>query len=257
MRSASTILVVILLGIRILIPNISSISLVSKMELEIYLVFICGILLFIYFERNRLASFLIDKQVFFYILIGCIIQTVLAPSGKLIVFLLYLLLSIGITVLYKKKIITPVQSKNFGRNLILGFFVGVFIIAVPTFMNKILGHQTTFIYNIRENVYSMAIVIFSQTLFEFFTVAVVEEVFFRGILVGAMIHWGIHEKWAWILQGILFWFAHFGSFTNLSYPLIFLPLASLVFTFVAYKTKSLMSGVIAHGLYNSFSRLLN
>ncbi len=88
--------------------------------------------------------------------------------------------------------------------------------------------------------------------------AVVEEVIFRGALWAYLRHLGLKESTAFLLQAFLFWIAH-SKYLFVEYPFSFwvtLPLASLLFGFMAWRSKSLTPGTIAHFLYNFTSVLI-
>lgn len=84
-------------------------------------------------------------------------------------------------------------------------------------------------------------------------VAIGEELFFRGAVMGTLIHKGQDPKIAIGIQGILFSIAH------LSKPLnqFFIPvLFGFVIGFVVMKYKNIYAGIIGHALSNILPRIV-
>jgi membrane protease YdiL (CAAX protease family) len=254
MKTTSKIVIVVLLIARLVVPNVFQTT-IKRLELEVYFVIILGILIFIYLERNHLSQYLINKSAYFFILAGCISQALTIPTTKTSIFLFYPILIGILVVMYKKQMVNLGETKDIRKGIVLGLFGAILLILFPLIVNSILGHSFTLGLKIRGNSLDVITRIALRAFFELFTVAVTEEIFFRGILVGAFLKWGLSEKKTWFTQAVLFWAAHYSAFSQLGYALIYLPVACLLFTLAAYKTKSLTPGIVAHGLYNSFAAI--
>lgn len=84
------------------------------------------------------------------------------------------------------------------------------------------------------------------------TAAALEEPLFRGFLWGILKARGWKEIWIWLFQTLLFMLGHIyylGSF-NYSFFLV-VPLCALVLGLAAWRSRSIGTSMIAHGIINS------
>ncbi|MGE5072970.1 MAG: lysostaphin resistance A-like protein [Anaerolineae bacterium] len=82
--------------------------------------------------------------------------------------------------------------------------------------------------------------------------AAAEEPLFRGFLWGYLRRAGWSEGWVWLVQGSLFMLAHL-YFIN-ALPLQFwliVPAAGLIFGLLAWRSRSIAPGMLAHAAYNA------
>jgi membrane protease YdiL (CAAX protease family) len=82
-------------------------------------------------------------------------------------------------------------------------------------------------------------------------VAPTEEFLFRCILWGYLNNTGTQTRYSFVLQGALFWLLHYKSNAGLGL-FISLPMAILLYSFLAQKFKQLTPSIISHSLYNTF-----
>ena len=83
-----------------------------------------------------------------------------------------------------------------------------------------------------------------------------EEVIFRGLLWGYLRKLNWKENSIFVVQAVLFWFAHPG---NMAYPLIFfvsLPLIIFATSFIVKRSRQLFPAMVCHLLYNLFVGLI-
>lgn len=82
--------------------------------------------------------------------------------------------------------------------------------------------------------------------------AVSEEPLFRGFLWGYLRQLNWKEIWIWLFQSLLFLSAH--VYFMLSFPYHFwivVPVAGLVFGLLAWRSRSIGPGMLAHAVYNA------
>lgn len=87
--------------------------------------------------------------------------------------------------------------------------------------------------------------------------ALSEEPFFRGFLWGALEQAGFKPLACFLVQGLLFWVAHFYYLTALpiSFWLI-VPLGSVLLGLLVWRSRSISTSMIAHGVMNGASQAI-
>lgn len=97
-----------------------------------------------------------------------------------------------------------------------------------------------------------AIIVITSFFTQLGNAAVIEEPLFRGFLWGWLnkLHWKGH--WIWLTQAGLFWLGHiyYVGFANFSFWIL-VPVAGLVLGALVWRSKSIGTSMIAHGLINS------
>jgi membrane protease YdiL (CAAX protease family) len=88
--------------------------------------------------------------------------------------------------------------------------------------------------------------------------AVSEEPVFRGFLWGVLRESGWRDIWIWLFQAGLFWLAHlyYLKTSPLSFWLM-VPLAGLVLGWLAWRSRSIATSIMAHGVYNTLGPFLD
>jgi membrane protease YdiL (CAAX protease family) len=82
--------------------------------------------------------------------------------------------------------------------------------------------------------------------------AIAEEPLFRGFLWGYLRRLGLKEKWIWPIQALVFMGAHLYFKDALQFNFwVVVPLSALTFGLIAWKTRSLAPGMLAHAAYNA------
>lgn len=86
--------------------------------------------------------------------------------------------------------------------------------------------------------------------------AILEEPLFRGFLWGILEARGWKQVWIWLLQAGLFCIGH--TYYLPQYPVFFIGtfVTGLIFGFLVWKSKSVGTSMIAHGLTNSVADLV-
>lgn len=85
------------------------------------------------------------------------------------------------------------------------------------------------------------------------TAAAMEEPLFRGFLWGVLKDRGWKELWIWLFQALLFMLGHiyYLGINNYSFFLV-VPLGALVLGLAAWKSRSIGTSILIHGISNSF-----
>ncbi|WP_282433334.1 CPBP family intramembrane glutamic endopeptidase [Desulfosporosinus sp. FKA] len=86
--------------------------------------------------------------------------------------------------------------------------------------------------------------------------AILEEPLFRGFFWGYLKNRGWKESWIWLTQAGLFVIGHIYYINKapLSFWII-VPLSGLVLGFLVWRTRTIATSMVAHGLINSVADL--
>jgi len=89
-------------------------------------------------------------------------------------------------------------------------------------------------------------------VFQMTRAAVFEEPFFRGFLWGYLRKFGWKDVWIWLFQAGIFWLSHFYYFGryHMSFWIV-VPMGGLAMGFMAWRSRSISSSMVTHGLQNS------
>jgi membrane protease YdiL (CAAX protease family) len=135
---------------------------------------------------------------------------------------------------------------NIPNRIYLFVFLG-FIAAFFTLSGMYLGSTLTGKYIFDPSKITIAQAVFSLTP------GVWEEILYRGVIMIVILRLTKSFKKAFIIQIILFGFAHIKGFDFLSFVDAFSVLViAISFTYIAFKTKSLIPGIIFHYLHDTF-----
>ena len=86
---------------------------------------------------------------------------------------------------------------------------------------------------------------------------IIEEPFFRGFLWGALRKAGWKDPWIWLTQAGLFWLAHFYYLGKAPWSTwLIVPAGGLVLGWLAWRSCSIASSILAHGCYNGFGQIV-
>ena len=96
-----------------------------------------------------------------------------------------------------------------------------------------------------------------EALYQLDYAAAAEEPLFRGFLWGGLRRCGWKDHWIWLFQALLFAVGHvyYVGVYNISAFLV-VPLAALVLGLAAWKTRSIGTSMIVHGITNGFGNAL-
>ena len=212
----------------------------------------------IWWERERLSEFHIDKLVLFLFVSGKLVELLLYQPGMLYssianraVYMLYLPIAIGLVIaLWRTPPRLPKQSVMswvwIGIGGIAGialaaYFATIFRIASPEF-GKMTPTPTNLIFT---------------PLWQMAFAGLGEEPLFRGFLWGGLRKIGLKEVWIWLLQAALFSLSHLS--TLLYMPIAFwliVPVGGLVLGLIAWQSRSIAPSIVAHSLANGLSQFM-
>ena len=126
-------------------------------------------------------------------------------------------------------------------------------ICTGPFEGIILGFQTS----VRISSHPTIGIILYSFFIQLGNAAAIEEPLFRGFLWGLLkkLHW--HEWWIWLFQAALFWLGHIYYFGTLNYSFfILVPITALILGLIVWRSRSIGTSMIVHGLINSLGDVL-
>ena len=213
--------------------------------------------LLIWWEREHLAEFFIDKLALVILVFGKPyelllhwLQIPIQYSPQTGFYLLYLPIALGILIilLFSRPKLPSIQTRNW-LWLIIGITAGIVVGWVLGFLLRL---QTP----------GSASTVTPQLLFFLPTIQLVhagiaEEPFFRGFLWGALRKSGWKDGWILVFQTALFMLGHL-YYIN-SAPISFwivVPVGGLVTGLLAWKSRSIATSMTAHGFSNAVGQLV-
>ncbi|HBM74245.1 MAG TPA: hypothetical protein DD429_01645 [Clostridiaceae bacterium] len=226
-------------------------------------IFQCGTYLIaailIFLKRNSL----LDYHIGFYSLLIFILTPVLKPVSK------YLLLFTGVSSLKESiswfQIVTSIclfialliyRPKLRKRSIKEILFWLLISVAVGICSGIIIGSILTLQEKRSLNHASISLFI-NMFFIQLGNAAVMEEPLFRGFLWGFLrnIHW--KDYWIWLMQAALFMLGHIYYLGIHNYSFwITVPFGALVLGLIAWRSRSIGTSMIVHGLINSVSDIL-
>ena len=96
----------------------------------------------------------------------------------------------------------------------------------------------------------------NMSIFHLSFITVIEEAYFRGLVVGFLVMDGYKEDFALFVQGILFWTIHYAKLNDPVLVFVLLPLFILVSALMIKKFRTLYTTIILHTLNNVFGGIL-
>jgi membrane protease YdiL (CAAX protease family) len=205
----------------------------------------CIATLLIINARNEKESFGIDRVFLFFYIFSTLARRRLGYSGET-----YALITIGILGLF----------------ILIDFIRGwkaipkgkINWILLSITLSIVLGQLIIWLYQLINN-HPLSIMSFSTkekflairySIFYLSFSVPTEELIFRGFLWGYLLRLGIKERYAFIIQFVLFWFAHiyslFLSGSDITGFFIYIPIAVLFLSLLRYYSKSITPPLIAH-----------
>ncbi len=212
----------------------------------------------IWMEAHRLSDYHIDKLALAIFVLGKPVELVFsacqipfewpARSGW---YALYLPLALGLVVglglarhrLAKLKLVP-------GKWIITGALVGI---ALGLLLAMLIELQSRPLAAERLTPKIVLLLPLQQMMFA----GINEEPLFRGFLWGALRRAGRRETWIWVTQAGLFWLSHlyYWDRAPLSFWVI-VPLGGLVLGWLAWRSRSIATSMIAHGLTNGVGQMI-
>jgi membrane protease YdiL (CAAX protease family) len=130
---------------------------------------------------------------------------------------------------------------------IFGFILIGVVAALTTLSAMLIGSIITGRYEFDSSTINLAHAIFSLTP------GIFEEVFYRGIIMIVLVRMTNSLKKAAIIQVLIFALAHIKGFDFFSIVDVFsVMIIAIGFTYLAYKTNSLIPGIVFHYLHDTF-----
>ncbi|HCS40412.1 MAG TPA: hypothetical protein DIW44_12620 [Anaerolineaceae bacterium] len=227
--------------------------LIPVYEIGTYLLIAC----LIYWERNHLADFHIDK-------LSLIIIIVFKPLSTVVMFLMgstrnplafpnwpgfsFWLIAIGLIIALRCSRtslpgITKTSLAWLGLGLVFGLLLDLLLMYPLSFQI-----DTSSQFSIQKNLMGIPLNFLSQLG----NAAISEEPLFRGFLWGFLLKSGWKNVWIWLFQTFLFIVGHLyylnGSLISLW---VYIPVSGLVFGALVWRSKTIASSMATHALSNS------
>lgn len=214
--------------------------------------------LLIWWERDRLSDFHIDKIALSIFILAKPLELLLRklpglalPTAGDEYPLLYLsiALGLGMALILAHPHLPRLDVRNWGW-MVIGILGGI---ALAVYFAKVFTiyypERAQHMYSWREPL--------SASLQQMFSAGLAEEPFFRGFLWGILRKTGLKDVWIWIVQAGLFWLGHAYAFLYgpFSFWLI-VPVGGLVLGLLAWRSRSIAPGMVAHGLANGLSQFI-
>lgn len=148
----------------------------------------------------------------------------------------------------------PKLRKRSFKELLLWLIVAIVVgIGIGVLTGTISSLQTI----TRSPEHPSALLVINLFFIQLGNAAAMEEPLFRGFLWGFLkqLHW--KDCWIWLFQAALFWLGHiyYLGVANMSFWII-VPLGALILGLVVWRSKSIGTSMIVHGLFNSISDIV-
>jgi len=220
----------------------------------------------IWWERDRLRDFHIDRLAFAIIVVGKPLELLFYRLSlpfesplRSPVYWLYIPISLSLASGF---FIQRWKSQKSTRKnwiwLLAGIYVGVTLGVLLGFplRSQLVPQRVTYLPF--TSLFSLPLKLliflpFQQMLYA----GIAEEPFFRGLLWGALRKAGWKDWWVWLLQAGLFWLGHLYYFGK--YPWSFwviVPMSGLVLGWLAWRSRSIATSMCAHGCLNGFGQIV-
>ncbi|MBV6449842.1 MAG: hypothetical protein MHPDNHAH_00555 [Anaerolineales bacterium] len=194
-------------------------------------------------NRDQLQRLNVDRLFVFMLVTAGLIQLYKYPFNIFNIFAVIALVY-AVQILFDKKVSFGVVDQNGLRMILLiaGVLAGITFCATGFFHNVKLELPDT--------------ELFDRFLIQIVPGSIYEEAVYRGILYMFLTDLGVSKSKAFYIQAFAFWIVHMGNlFVSPSYFWLILPIHSLIYGYIAMRTKSLTSSAIAHLLYNTWALL--
>ena|SRR6266498_703786 len=218
----------------------------------------------IWWERNDLAIVHLETLSLVIIVLLKPVQTLVLQSLKIDtpltfphpVGLLLWIIAIGlvITLWISGYRLPKVELKTWGW-LAFGLFIGIGLSALENYN----VFQADAMVNSPSPVSLSSIAASTGTafLYQLGFASVSEEPLFRGFLWGYLRRSGWKEGWIWLAQAAVFMSAHLYFRDALPFEFwVVVPLAGLILGFLAWRSRSIAPGMMAHAAYNAGAYLI-
>jgi hypothetical protein len=133
------------------------------------------------------------------------------------------------------------------RELLIFFLVG----SIPIIINYIVAFDSAFRVDRIAN-HSILLAAYDSSLH----LVVFEEILYRGILWMLLKDMNLDSIQIIIIQAVLFWLSHYYYFNKPIVFWIYIPLVSILYGLVVWRSKTLAPSTVMHYLYNVLIRFL-
>ncbi|MEW6404558.1 MAG: type II CAAX endopeptidase family protein [Chloroflexota bacterium] len=216
--------------------------------------------LLLWWERDRLSYFHIDKLALTIIILFKPIATVMlaigGSDGNVLAFpkmpsLAIWAIAVALAIAFKASrlklpVIRAADIKWFGAGAFAGMVLAI-LLAYPSSMQIDRSDL-----NARPELLSTFFMVMWNFVYQLGYAAVTEEPLFRGFLWGHLRGFGWKEIWIWLFQAGLFMLSHIYYLNKapISFWLI-VPMGALVVGFMAWRSRSIATSMATHGAVNA------
>ncbi|MBT3239356.1 MAG: CPBP family intramembrane metalloprotease [Chloroflexi bacterium] len=217
------------------------------------------VILILIIDRKSLKNFNIDKPSYILYMGSLFIHGIgiinkIKNFGNFKIF--GLIVGIWFFLKYMKQYYLELESINWKK--ISWIFIGSIIVILLTSISFVLGNkgESISINVLPGDFYKILLAGISFFLLQLLRTTIFEEIVYRGLLWGKLGKWIKNPVKVLIIQSLLFWLIHIAVLPNTISFFFTLPLLSLLFGYVAWKSNSLFPSIVIHSLYNTFVFLL-
>lgn len=217
--------------------------------------------LFIWLNFERLADFHVDTFSLLFVIFSVPVWTLIlrgyGPDSPftfpLVPSLILWAISLGLILLLvvKRKRISRMKARDWIW-LLGGLLAGLLtsaLLAYPTSLT-LSGEDVYHWPSVRATFNKLPL----DFLFQIGYAGVIEEPLFRGFLWGLLKRAKVRDVWIWLIQTGLFMLAHLYYFFSREYAIYFwimVPAGGLVLGWLAWRSRSIAPGIVAHGAANA------
>ena len=225
-------------------------------EIGTYLLTAC----LIWWERERLAEFHIDKLALGIIIVFKPVQTLILTLWRMgddpLAFpnlpgLAFWIIALGLMLaLWRSHTPLPKLSRTSFRWLGIGILVGFITILITAYPMSLQINKSHLAY--RPSILATFVQFPMNFFYQLGYAAVPEEPLFRAFLWGYLLKAGWKNSWIWLFQAGLFMLGHIYYITRAPYSFWFIvPLCALVLGAIAWRSKTISSSLAAHATMNA------
>lgn len=220
----------------------------------------------LWWERNRLREFHITKGVLVIFIGGPVLSSFINYIwwgnqflGQIPLFQIIIAFGL-IWVIKRNRPIIQQHDYKIHKWIFIAVVVGVCVGIIVGYLNGLQGVSEVTISRHRSLLEVSSLVfsfkswltILPLFLIQLSNAAALEEPLFRGFLWGYLRILGWKDEWILPLQALLFWVGHIYYWGEAPYSLwIMVPLSGIVLGLLAWRSRSITTSMVAHGLINS------
>ena len=214
----------------------------------------------IWWERENLAEFFVDKLALLILILGKPYELVMYWSETRFSYFprsdfywLYLPIAVSLLLftLFAGSALSKLQVKNW-LWLLVGIIVGGLVGIVVGYLLRV-----QFVTETIPPRHLPTIVIFSLPAEQLIHAAISEEPFFRGFLWGGLHRSGWKDRWILLFQTVLFMIGHLYYFRSLPISFwIIVPLGGVLLGILAWRSRSIATSMVGHAFFNAVGQMV-